>query len=459
MRRDRRCARLTVKLCLIMALGVLLSVGCGAKPPLLAGGEGLRQPLTIASVETAEGAQGVHITIQASRPFSYSLANHDQPPRVLVGIPEGHFAGRTSHIAVNKGVVRAIDLQERGGKAHVEVVLERLVNYDVQKEEGRLVLNFKAPTAAGGARQEPEPSRPLVAALSPAPAAGRGDASRVSAERLARLPKEPTTRPAGGEPPNPLEQVIGGMDVLEIDVFQEKDLGGLFRVSADGDITFPLVGNVRVAGLTLPQAQQKLAALLREGYLKRPQVSVTVKESRSRGVAVLGAVTKPGAYQLWSGRTTLLEVLSMAEGVSLNAGPGRKALILVRQDEKGEPQSITIDLDRLFKEGDTSLNVVVQPNDTLYVITKPEKTIVVYGEVKSPGTYPLEGGEMAVLEVISKAGGLTPFAAPNRTRLIRMVDGKEKSIQVRVGDIIKGEKTQDVMLQPGDVIVVPQSFF
>ena len=245
------------------------------------------------------------------------------------------------------------------------------------------------------------------------------------------------------------------MDVLEIVVYQEKDLSGLFRVSADGDIAFPLVGNVRVAGLTPPQTQQKLEALLREGYLKRPQVSVTVKESRSRGVSVLGAVRKPGAYQLWSGRTTLLEVLSMAEGVNLNAG--RKSLILVRQDEKGEPRSITIDLDRLFKEGDTSLNVIVQPNDMIYV-TKAE-TIVVYGEVQKPGTYPVEGREMAVLEVISKAGGFTKFAAPNRTRLIRVVDGKEKSLQVRVGDIIKGEKTQDVMLQPGDVIIVPQSFF
>ena len=73
------------------------------------------------------------------------------------------------------------------------------------------------------------------------------------------------------------------MDVLEIVVFQEKDLSGLFRVSADGDIAFPLVGNVRVAGLPPSQTQQKLEALLREGYLKRPQVFVSVKEYRSRG--------------------------------------------------------------------------------------------------------------------------------------------------------------------------------
>jgi polysaccharide export outer membrane protein len=198
-----------------------------------------------------------------------------------------------------------------------------------------------------------------------------------------------------------------------------------------------------------------LEALLREGYLKRPQVIVTVKEYRSKGVSVLGAVQKPGAYQLAGGRTTLLEVLSMAEGVNLDEGS--KSLILVRTDERGETQSRTIDVDRLLKEGDTSLNMILQPNDAIYV-AKAE-TIALYGEVQKPGTYPLEGREMTVLEALSKAGGLTKFAAPNRSRIIRVVDGKEKSIQVRVGDIIKGEKTRDVMLQPGDILVVPESYF
>jgi len=455
MRRDWRLATFAVKLFLIIAICMPLYIGCAATPPRLEKDEVRLKPLTIASVDAAEGEQGIQITIKASRSFSYSLANHDNPPSVLVEIPEGHFARRPSRIPVNKGVVRAIDLQERGGEAQVAVVLERPVNYDVQKQDGHLVLNFKATTAAGGTREEPEQSRPLVAAPLPPQAAGRGDASRESSERSAQLPKEPMTRMAGGEPPNPLEHVIGGMDILEITVFQEKDLSGLFRVSADGDIPFPLVGDVRVAGLTPPQAQQKLEALLREGYLKRPQVSVTVKEARSRGVSVLGAVRKPGAYQLWSGRTTLLEVITMAEGVNPDAG--LKSLILVRPDEKGEARSITIDLDRLFKEGDTSLNMVVQPNDMIYV--PKAETVVVYGEVQKPGAYPIEGRETAMLEVISKAAGLTAFAAPNRTRLVRMVDGKEKSLQVRVGDIIKGEKTQDVMLQPGDVIIVPQSLF
>jgi polysaccharide biosynthesis/export protein len=299
-------------------------------------------------------------------------------------------------------------------------------------------------------------TRPPAAAAQPPVAAGRPDTSPQSPERYARIPRESTTPAQLSGPPNPLEYVIGGMDALEITVYQEKDLSGIFRVAADGNISFPLVGNVRVSGLTPPQAQQKLEALLREGYLKRPQVLVTVKEYHSKGVSVLGAVNKPGSYQLLGGRTTLLELLSMAEGVSLKE-EASKSLILVRPDETGGTKSTTIDLDRLLREGDASLNMIVQPNDTIYV-TKAD-TIVVYGEVQKPGTFPLEGKEMTVLEVLSRAGGLTKFAAPNRTRLIRVVDGKEKSTQVRVGDIIKGDRAKDMTLQPGDIIVVPESYF
>jgi len=245
------------------------------------------------------------------------------------------------------------------------------------------------------------------------------------------------------------------MDVLDINVYQEQDLSGTFRVSANGHIPFPLVGDVQVAGLTPPQAQEKLEALLRDGYLKRPQVAVTVKEYRSKGVSVLGAVNNPGAYQLSGGRVALLDLLSMAGGVSLEEGS--KSLILLRPEANGETKSTTINLDRLLKEGDPSLNVTLQPHDAIYVAKAD--AIIVYGEVKNPGTYPLESKAMTVLEALSRAGGLTTLAAPNRTRIIRVEGGVEKTVRVRVADIIAGERMKDMTLQAGDVIVVPESYF
>jgi polysaccharide biosynthesis/export protein len=386
--------------------------------------------VTIAAIHTPAGEQGPQVVIQLSSAFAYHLSNHDKPPRVLVEIPHGQFATLPSHIPVHQGVVQAIDLQERENQARVEVVLDRMVEYAVQRQDHQLVLRFKDPTAAVA-----HPLQPI--------------------ERHVRVPPMADAAPAVSLPPNPEEYVIGGMDVLDIQVYQETDLSGTFRVAANGQMPFPLIGGVQVAGLTPPQAQARLEALLKDGYLKRPQVAVTVKEYRSKGVSVLGAVNNPDAYQLSGGRVTLLDLLSMAGGVSLEEGS--KSLILLRPEANGETRTKTINLDRLLKAGDPSLNVTVQPHDAIYVAKAD--AVIVYGEVKNPGTYPLEGQAMTVLEALSRAGGLTTLAAPNRTRIIRLEDGVEKSLRVRVADVIAGERMKDLTLQAGDVIVVPESYF
>ncbi len=450
----RQLAHALLRPLLLLSIPVSLAVGCAPLPAGLEPEGGLRDVQPVVSVTTAKLEQAAQVVIQASRPFSYSLSNHERPARVLVEIPGSRFDRRVSQLLVNKGAIQTIGLQERDGQVKLEIALERLVGYEVQKGENRLVLRFKDAMDLGEPRENRDATRPPGASERPSQTAAQRPHQGL--DRFARSPKEPGMQTEGGGLSNPLEYMIGGMDVLELVVYQEKDLSGTFRVSADGDIPFPLLGAVRVSGLTPPQAQQKLETLLQDGYLKHPQVSVTVKEYRSKSVSVFGAVGKPGAYQLSGGRTTLLELVSMAGGVSLEEGS--KSLILVRPDETGGAKSITVDLDRLLKEGDASLNMTVQPNDTLYV-TKAD-AIIVYGEVKSPGNYPFEGKEMTVLEAVSKAGGFTQYAAPNRTRIIRVERGVEKTIRVRVGDIIaKGERTKDVILQPGDVIVVPEGYF
>jgi polysaccharide biosynthesis/export protein len=416
----------------LAALAVIAPLLMGCAAVLTDAGDRAAQlpPLTIAAVTTPAGEQGTQVVIQLSRAFSYHVSNHDTPPRVLVEIPHGQFAQLPSHISVNQGVVQALDLQERGNQARVEVVLSRMVDYAVQKQDHQLVLRFNDPEAA------------VWRALPPV-------------ERAARLTPTSEASPAVSTPQNPEEYVIGGMDVLDIQVYQEADLSGTFRVAANGQMPFPLIGGVQVAGLTPPQAQERLEALLKDGYLKRPQVAVTVKEYRSKGVSVLGAVNNPGAYQLSGGRVALLDLLSMAGGVSLEEGS--KSLILLRPEANGETTTKTINLDRLLKVGDPSLNVTVQPHDAIYVAKAD--AVIVYGEVKNPGTYPLEGQAMTVLEALSRAGGFTTLAAPNRTRIIRLEGSEEKSLRVRVADVIAGERMKDLTLQAGDVIVVPESYF
>jgi polysaccharide export outer membrane protein len=119
---------------------------------------------------------------------------------------------------------------------------------------------------------------------------------------------------------------------------------------------------------------------------------------------------------------------------------------------------IRIDLNELLKGGNQLANLTLRDQDLLY-IPKAENFYII-GQVKQPGSYPYLDREITLVEAISKAGGFTEIAARNRTRIIRVEDGVEKIIQVQVDAITDaGKKQQDVIVQPGDVIVVPESFF
>lgn len=162
---------------------------------------------------------------------------------------------------------------------------------------------------------------------------------------------------------------ISASDLLAITVYQDKEMNREVRVSQNGDISFPLAGEVQVGGHSTIEAEQILSEKLKE-YLVNPQVSIFIKEYGNKSVFVLGQVNKPGSYAL-----------------------------------------------------------------------------------------PTES-KMTVLEAVSLAGGFTPIAAPDRTKVIRKSGGKSESIRVEVSAITRfGQKDKDVVLQPNDIVYVPQSFF
>ena len=138
-------------------------------------------------------------------------------------------------------------------------------------------------------------------------------------------------------------------------------------------------------------------------------------------------------------------------------------LPLVTKDAQGRPvdtavETIRIDLERLLRQGDLSLNLILQAHDVIYV---PEPgSIFVFGQVSKPGPIPLPEGSLTLVEAISKAGGFTNVAAPNRTRVFRVVDGEERTIYVNVSDIIKrGDRSKDIGLKANDIVWVPESVF
>jgi polysaccharide biosynthesis/export protein len=248
--------------------------------------------------------------------------------------------------------------------------------------------------------------------------------------------------------------VIGPQDVLAISVWEQPDLTGKFTVETDGSFTYPFVGRLKAAGMTLRDLEAELTKRLSDGYLKKPQVSVAVDEYRSQRIFVVGEVRQAGAYPL-TGDMTLIEALAKA-GSTTSDGSG-EAIIVHAPTGKvpdgpvlpGQLQGadvVRVDLKRL-QEGDASQNVPLRGGDTVFV--PRAETIYVFGQVRSPGAYALQTKDTTVLQALSLAGGVTDRGASNRIRIVRIINGEKKEFRVKLTDPVL----------PGDTIVVPERFF
>ena len=249
---------------------------------------------------------------------------------------------------------------------------------------------------------------------------------------------------------------IGPGDLLEISVFEVAELSQTVRVSEDGSITLPLIGRVIVEGLTQEGVVQKLTELLQAKYVKNPQVTIFIKEYKNQQVSVLGAVTTPGNYEL-VGRRNLLQIISMAGGLSDTAG---NEVFILREGPDGGTSSITIDLKDLLVNRNQELNVPIEPNDIINVPVDREIRVFVMGRVNQPGPITAKLSEgITLLRAIAGAGGLAEGAKSTAITIQRKDrTGKETRFKVNLKDIIKGKK-MDMRLQEGDTVIVPESFW
>lgn len=251
------------------------------------------------------------------------------------------------------------------------------------------------------------------------------------------------------------EYKIGPKDLLEISVLGVPEINKLVvRVSEDGRITLPLLGEVGVGDLTKFEVEKKLAQLAGEKIVLKPQVTVHILEYLSRRVSVVGAVGRPGPYELL-GRQTVLSVVSEAGGLTEDAG---EEIIVIRQLAAGESTSIRISVDGLFVQGDPKLNIALEPGDVLNVPIDKTVPIYVFGQVRSPGALQVRRSSLPTLtQAIAQAGGFTDRANKKRVQIRRKdAAGKELEITVSVRKILKG-KMKDVPLKVNDTIYVPES--
>ncbi|MCJ7642975.1 MAG: polysaccharide export protein [Candidatus Aminicenantes bacterium] len=252
------------------------------------------------------------------------------------------------------------------------------------------------------------------------------------------------------------EYRIGPKDLLEISVFGADELSRTVRVSEDGKVTLPLLGEVLVDGLTKSEVEKKLGQLLGEKYVQNPQVTVFIREYQSKRVSVLGAVEKPGPYQLL-GRQTLMQIMSEAGGLTRDAG---NEIVIIRQLPDGSSTSLRISIDDLFLKGDAKLNVPMEAGDIVTVPVDKPVVVYVFGQVKNPGALQVKKSNIpTLLQAIAQAGGFTDRASKGGVIIKRKDEtGKEKEIKVNVRSILKN-KVKDVQLLENDTIYVPESLF
>lgn len=269
------------------------------------------------------------------------------------------------------------------------------------------------------------------------------------------------------------DSVIGPGDLLSIMVYGADDLSRDVRVSASGVILMPLIPEpVRADGLT----PEELAAVLAREFeqrqiLRQPQITVLIKEYKSRPVAVLGAVKKPQMLPVY-GPITLLEVLSAAEGLTEDAGSlvyvtrgARLRELPPAPQQVGEPtelgpRTLVINIRDLMEASDPAANVPIYAGD---MITVPRAGVVyVVGAVRKPGGFVLKDRRerLTILQALALAEYVTPTASPSRSLIVRRLAGsdKEETIPVDVAKIL-ARRAPDQPLQENDVLFIPDSQF
>ncbi len=264
---------------------------------------------------------------------------------------------------------------------------------------------------------------------------------------------------AGQTKPEPVtpqvsDYVVGPQDVLTITSYDQADLSGKFVVEADGTFTYPMIGRIRAGGLTLRQVEAQLKAQLKnDGYFKNPQVTVAVETYKSQKIFIVGEVRAPGTYPL-SGDMNLVEAIARA-GSTLPTASGEVIIVhpaspsvlgptLPTQDP--EANIVRVDL-RDLQNGVFSQNAALRDGDTIFI--PRAESVYLFGQVRNPGAYALQQKNTSVLQALSLAGGVTDRGATGRIRIVRIVKGEKKEIDVKLTDIV----------QPGDTVVVPERFF
>jgi len=274
----------------------------------------------------------------------------------------------------------------------------------------------------------------------------------LSAAPVFAQAQAPASTPAPTQAPAPApdqkDYIVGPEDVLEVQVWDNKDLNQSVFVRPDGKTSLPLVGEIQAAGKTVQELQDYLSAVYSK-TVKGAAVTVIVRDIKSRPVYFVGGFGKPGPIQLMRD-LSLLQAISIVGGVAPTAD-AEKSFIL-RKDKL-----IPVDFTKLVQKGDLTQNIKLEPGDT--VVAPLADLVYLQGEVRSVGAIKYVQ-DLTLVRAITQGGGLTPMASGSRVDILRGKGEKRERIRVDVDKMLRApDENNDVPLKPDDIIFVPQRIF
>lgn len=248
---------------------------------------------------------------------------------------------------------------------------------------------------------------------------------------------------------NKQDYLLGAGDMVRITVYGNPDLTTETRVTSSGAITFPLLGEVMVGGVTPGEAERKIAKALEEGgFLKQAQINFVVMQFQSQMVSVLGDVYKPGRYSL-DRSSRLTDVLAMAGGATANGSE----IVTITSARDGKSEKHEYDLREWFDRGQLAHNPAIHGDDIIYV---QAREVSVLGLVNRPGKYSVVGGVRNVGDFLSMAGGIAPGGADTIVVSIQR-EGKVDKREIDIDQLFRnGDTAANIELRGGDMIYVPR---
>ena len=389
-------------------MGVLLlaALALPAIPGIPAGAaeHGAGAPALL-SVEGGPG--GERFTLECRGEPAYRLIQEEDGTLFTIELEGAGSEVQPGELPLPSGIVRAISVGSSSGAATLAFSLHRRAAAVLRREGDALVLRL--------------------------------------------MPLRQSESVAGGE-----MRPLGTEDLIEVTVFEVPDLNRTVRIAESGTIALPLIGEMPAAGLTPRELESEIRDLLAAGYVKDPHVSVFVQEHGSKQVSVLGAVGKPGVYQMLGPRT-LLQVLAQAGGLTSESGT---EIYVIRAAPGGGHDRIPVEIDALVTSSDPSLNLSIEPGDVVSVPADRMISIFVDGAVRTPGRLEQPASrEITLMQAVAKAGGGAERANLKKVQVIRKdAGGRQATLVVDLHKVRKGE-VPDPVLADGDVVVVPESFF